>query len=108
MLPRALGEDELIDALRGVSLLGIRSGTHVTGRVLDAAPELVAPPRDRNRGQRPHHAVFPPRRTGSPRPAGKVSGQGASGSSDVHLLVGSPTPDVAEPWIAGLGGVSPD
>ena len=42
MLPRALGEDELIDALRGVSLLGIRSGTHVTGRVLDAAPELVA------------------------------------------------------------------
>jgi hypothetical protein len=44
MLPRALGEDELIDALRGVSLLGIRSGKHVTGRVLDAAPELVAPP----------------------------------------------------------------
>jgi D-3-phosphoglycerate dehydrogenase len=41
-LPRALGEDELIDALRGVSLLGIRSGTHVTRRVLDAAPELVA------------------------------------------------------------------
>jgi D-3-phosphoglycerate dehydrogenase / 2-oxoglutarate reductase len=41
-LPRALGEDELIDALRGVSLLGIRSGTHVTGRVLDAAPDLVA------------------------------------------------------------------
>ena len=41
-LPRALGEDELIDALPGVSLLGIRSGTHVTGRVLDAAPELVA------------------------------------------------------------------
>jgi D-3-phosphoglycerate dehydrogenase len=41
-LPRALGEDELIDALRGVSLLGIRSGTHVTGRILDAAPELVA------------------------------------------------------------------
>ncbi len=41
-LPRVLGEDELIDALPGVSLLGIRSGTHVTGRVLDAAPELVA------------------------------------------------------------------
>jgi D-3-phosphoglycerate dehydrogenase len=41
-LPHALGEDELIDALRGVSLLGIRSGTHVTGQVLDAAPELVA------------------------------------------------------------------
>ncbi len=41
-LPRALSEDELIDALPGVSLLGIRSGTHVTGRVLDAEPELVA------------------------------------------------------------------
>jgi D-3-phosphoglycerate dehydrogenase len=41
-LPRALGEDELIDALRGVHLLGIRSGTHVTRRVLDAAPDLVA------------------------------------------------------------------
>ena len=41
-LPRALGEDELIEALRGVSLLGIRSGTQITGRVLDAAPELLA------------------------------------------------------------------
>jgi D-3-phosphoglycerate dehydrogenase len=41
-LPRALGEDELIEALPGVSLLGIRSGTHVTGRVLDAAPGLTA------------------------------------------------------------------
>jgi D-3-phosphoglycerate dehydrogenase / 2-oxoglutarate reductase len=41
-LPRALGEDELIEALRGVSLLGIRSGTHVTERVLQAAPDLVA------------------------------------------------------------------
>ena len=41
-LPRALGEDELIDALRGVRLLGIRSGTQVTARVLDAAPDLVA------------------------------------------------------------------
>jgi D-3-phosphoglycerate dehydrogenase / 2-oxoglutarate reductase len=41
-LPRALGEDELIDALREVSLLGIRSGTQVTERVLDAAPHLVA------------------------------------------------------------------
>jgi D-3-phosphoglycerate dehydrogenase len=40
-VPRALGEDELIDALRGVSLLGIRSRTHVTARVLDAAPDLV-------------------------------------------------------------------
>jgi D-3-phosphoglycerate dehydrogenase len=41
-LPRALGEDELIDALRGVRLLGIRSGTQVTARVLDEAPDLVA------------------------------------------------------------------
>jgi D-3-phosphoglycerate dehydrogenase / 2-oxoglutarate reductase len=41
-LPRALAEDELIDALRGVRLLGIRSGTQVTARVLDAAPDLVA------------------------------------------------------------------
>ena len=41
-LPRALGEDELIDALRGVRQLGIRSGTRVTARVLDAAPDLVA------------------------------------------------------------------
>src|SRR5271156_2093630 len=41
-LPRALGEDELTDAVRGVHLLGIRSGTQVTERVLDAAPDLVA------------------------------------------------------------------
>jgi D-3-phosphoglycerate dehydrogenase len=41
-LPRALGEDELIEAIRDVSLLGIRSGTQVTERVLDAAPDLVA------------------------------------------------------------------
>jgi D-3-phosphoglycerate dehydrogenase / 2-oxoglutarate reductase len=41
-LPRALGEDELIDALRGAALLGIRSGTQVSARVLDAAPDLVA------------------------------------------------------------------
>jgi D-3-phosphoglycerate dehydrogenase / 2-oxoglutarate reductase len=41
-LPRALGEDELIAALPGVSLLGIRSGTQVTERVLTAAPDLVA------------------------------------------------------------------
>jgi len=41
-LPRALGEDELIEALRGVSLLGIRSSTQVSERVLDAAPALVA------------------------------------------------------------------
>ena len=41
-LPRALSEDELADALRDVHLLGIRSGTQVTERVLDAAPHLVA------------------------------------------------------------------
>jgi D-3-phosphoglycerate dehydrogenase len=41
-LPRALGTDELIDAVRDVQLLGIRSGTNVTERVLDAAPGLVA------------------------------------------------------------------
>src|SRR5213080_1432142 len=41
-LTRALGEDELIEALGGVNLLGIRSGTQITERVLDAAPELVA------------------------------------------------------------------
>ncbi len=41
-LPRALGEDELIEAIRDVQLLGIRSGTNVTERVLDSAPGLVA------------------------------------------------------------------
>ena len=41
-LPRALTEDELVSAVGGVQLLGIRSGTHVTERVLDAAPGLLA------------------------------------------------------------------
>ena len=41
-LARALDEDELIARLPGVSLLGIRSKTHVTERVLDAAGDLVA------------------------------------------------------------------
>jgi D-3-phosphoglycerate dehydrogenase len=40
-LDRALDEDELIERLSGVSLLGIRSKTNVTSRVLDAAPGLV-------------------------------------------------------------------
>jgi D-3-phosphoglycerate dehydrogenase len=40
-LDRALDEDELIERLSGVSLLGIRSKTNVTARVLDAAPGLV-------------------------------------------------------------------
>ncbi len=39
---RALEEDELIGSLPGVQLLGIRSGTQVTDRVLDAAPDLLA------------------------------------------------------------------
>src|SRR5438132_2169545 len=42
MLTRALGEDELIEAIGGVDLLGIRSGTLITERVLTAARELVA------------------------------------------------------------------
>jgi D-3-phosphoglycerate dehydrogenase / 2-oxoglutarate reductase len=42
MLPRALTEDELVSAVQGVQLLGIRSGTQVTERVLDAAPDLLA------------------------------------------------------------------
>jgi D-3-phosphoglycerate dehydrogenase len=38
----ALDEDELIAALPGVQLLGIRSKTNVTRRVLEAAPDLLA------------------------------------------------------------------
>jgi D-3-phosphoglycerate dehydrogenase len=41
-LPRALSEDELIAEIGGVALLGIRSKTHVTARVLEAADSLVA------------------------------------------------------------------
>jgi phosphoglycerate dehydrogenase-like enzyme/DNA-binding SARP family transcriptional activator/tetratricopeptide (TPR) repeat protein len=41
-MPRALGEDELIEKVQGFSLLGIRSQTQVTERVLDAAPDLLA------------------------------------------------------------------
>ncbi|MBV9382595.1 MAG: phosphoglycerate dehydrogenase [Streptosporangiaceae bacterium] len=41
-LSRALGEDELAGAVRGVSLLGIRSQTHLTERVLAAVPRLAA------------------------------------------------------------------
>ena len=40
--PRALDEDELVAAVADVSVLGIRSGTVVTERVLDAAPGLLA------------------------------------------------------------------
>ena len=41
-LSAALDEDELVAALDGVDLLGIRSKTEVTARVLDARPDLVA------------------------------------------------------------------
>jgi len=41
-LARALDEHELIEAIRGVHVLGIRSKTHVTERVLDAADSLLA------------------------------------------------------------------
>jgi D-3-phosphoglycerate dehydrogenase / 2-oxoglutarate reductase len=40
--PGALGEDELITVLERFDLLGIRSKTEVTGRVLAAHPDLVA------------------------------------------------------------------
>ncbi|SDI81692.1 D-3-phosphoglycerate dehydrogenase [Frankineae bacterium MT45] len=39
-MDRALDEDELIERIAGVSLLGIRSKTNVTARVLDAATDL--------------------------------------------------------------------
>ena len=41
-MTRALGEDELIEKIQGFSLLGIRSQTQVTDRVLAAAPDLLA------------------------------------------------------------------
>lgn len=40
--PGALGEDELIEALQGVSLVGIRSATHLTERVIQSCPDLIA------------------------------------------------------------------
>jgi len=39
---RALGEDELVSALSGVQLLGIRSKTDVTAAAVAAAPDLLA------------------------------------------------------------------
>jgi len=39
---RALDEDELVARVADVNLIGIRSKTHITKRVLDAAPNLVA------------------------------------------------------------------
>jgi D-3-phosphoglycerate dehydrogenase len=41
-LATALGEDELVEHVAGVSLLGVRSNTTVTRRVIEAADELVA------------------------------------------------------------------
>ncbi len=38
----AMDEAELVEALPGVHLLGIRSGTRVTAAALDAAPDLLA------------------------------------------------------------------
>ncbi len=38
----SLSEDELIATLPGISVLGIRSNTHLTSRVLEAATDLVA------------------------------------------------------------------
>jgi D-3-phosphoglycerate dehydrogenase len=40
--PGALPEAELVSALSGVAILGIRSGTRVTRAVLDHASQLVA------------------------------------------------------------------
>lgn len=41
-LDGALGEDELIEAIQGVHLLGIRSTTYLTQKVVDNAPDLMA------------------------------------------------------------------
>ncbi len=41
-LKGALEERELIDKIRGTSILGVRSKTRITAAVLDAAPELVS------------------------------------------------------------------
>ncbi|MGZ5374018.1 MAG: phosphoglycerate dehydrogenase, partial [Aeromicrobium sp.] len=38
----ALGEDELIAKIKGVHILGIRSTTYITDKVLAAAPDLLA------------------------------------------------------------------
>ncbi|TIC81934.1 phosphoglycerate dehydrogenase [Nocardioides sp. GY 10127] len=42
LLDRSLDHDELVEKLQGVSLLGIRSNTHVSAEALDAAPDLKA------------------------------------------------------------------
>jgi D-3-phosphoglycerate dehydrogenase len=40
--PGSLGEDDLIEALQGISMVGIRSNTKVTEKVLASAPDLEA------------------------------------------------------------------
>ena len=39
---RALDEDELIERAQGCAMVGIRSKTHITARVLNALPDLIA------------------------------------------------------------------
>ena len=39
---RSLGEDDLIEALQGMSMVGIRSNTRVTEKVLASTPDLLA------------------------------------------------------------------
>ncbi|MGZ6791790.1 MAG: phosphoglycerate dehydrogenase [Mycobacteriales bacterium] len=41
-LDRALGDDELVERIAGVHVLGLRSNTQLTRRALDAADELLA------------------------------------------------------------------
>jgi D-3-phosphoglycerate dehydrogenase len=38
----SMSEDDLVASLEGINLLGIRSNTNVTARVLEAAPDLLA------------------------------------------------------------------
>jgi D-3-phosphoglycerate dehydrogenase len=40
--PGSLGEDDLIEALQGMSMVGIRSNTKVTEKVLASTPDLLA------------------------------------------------------------------
>ena len=42
LLSGSLTEDELVEAIKGVSVIGIRSKTHITPRVLAAADSLIA------------------------------------------------------------------
>jgi D-3-phosphoglycerate dehydrogenase len=41
-LDRALAEDELVERIKGVHVLGLRSNTNLTARALEAADELLA------------------------------------------------------------------